>query len=924
MLTKRLLASLALLGASLCAHHHSFALAPAPTATTLNEGFVNPIGFYEASPTFSWVLPVTAQVQHQSAYQIQVFSDAALTSTSLLWDSGQVKTDQSTWVSYAGKPMPSRTTAFWRVRYWDQSNNSSDWSPIAHFELGLLHNKDWQASWIGLPKTAYTTKTAHNLALYHPLYLRKGFTTADKVKKARLHITALGVFEAHINGTKVGKDLMTPGWTPYHKKIETLTYDVSTLITNGENLLSVILAEGWHSGRLGWMQNQWVEKNPPRLLAQLEIEFANGTTQRVNTDGSWKGTLNGPIRSASIYEGETYDANFDLGAWQTPRYDQSQWQAVVAEPVNPNIALTPKRHNTVKAAQLLAPISVKTVKPGTVLFDFGQNMVGVPQLNLPVKKGNVLKLRHAEIVLPNGDILTDNLRTALSTNFYTANKDMQLNWQPTFTFHGFRYLEISGLDPKLQPSLEWVKGVVMHSDFLPNGTFSTSNKKLNQLQSNINWGLRGNFLDIPTDCPQRDERLGWTGDAQVFAPTSLFNTHTHSFWKSWLESMRLDQFADGAIPVVIPDVPASRAMLSPGWSDAGTIIPWEVYFRTGDLDTLAENYNMMLDLVNYYQSKSKDHTLDLKGFGDWVQPYPQAKDKERQNFGDTAMPLIATAFYARSIDLTLRAAKLLNKVDDVQRLSSLHAQVKAAFQQRFFTPKAELKEGLATQTAYLLALGFDLLSADLIAPAKVGLLQQIKLADNHLRTGFLGTPLLAPVLDQLGETDLMYTILMQETYPSWLHTVNEGATTMWERWDSYARTIDPKTPASDMNSFNHYSYGAIGEWMYERIAGIKPIQAGYKRTQFKPAIAGPLNSASANYQSPYGLIESAWEKNGTSVKYAISLPANTLGDVILPTTVDKLMVNGAELSKHKGIKVQKSERGLLYLTVTPGRYVFNF
>ena len=477
----------------------------------------------------------------------------------------------------------------------------------------------------------------------------------------------------------------------------------------------------------------------------------------------------------------------------------------------------------------------------------------------------------------NGTLYTANYRSAKSTDIYTAATDGTVTWHPTFTFHGFRYVELSGFPAGTRPAKEWVTGAVLHSAFGSKGRFTSSHELLNQLQSNITWGLRGNFLDIPTDCPQRDERLGWTGDAQVFAPAALFNADVHSFLASWLESMRLEQKPDGAIPSIIPNV-IKNHVGGPGWSDAATIIPWEVYVRTGDLRILEENFDMMRRWVGWYESQTKDHIIRIKTYGDWLQPY----SKEGGSRGDTPPALIGTAYFARSADLTARAARRLGKTTEAERLEALSGEIKKAFAANFFDPRGKLTTPSESQTGYLLALGFDLLPEPVRAGAADNLARLVGEADGHLRTGFLGTPLLAPVLDRFGHTTLAYQILFQETYPSWFYSIHQGATTMWERWNSYSHA-DGFGPVG-MNSFNHYAYGAIGQWMYERIAGLAPdpAQPGYKHFFIQPMPGGPLTSARAELDTPYGTAISAWTLENGILKVEAVVPPNTTATLVLP------------------------------------------
>lgn len=710
-------------------------------------------------------------------------------------------------------------------------------------------------------------------------YLRREFTVAKPVRSARLYATARGVFEVHLNGQKVGREYLAPGWTPYTHKIETLTYDVTEQLRSGANAIGAILGEGWYAGRLGW-EKSMPHGRKPHILLQLELTHNDGSTSMVVTDAEWKATDQGPIRSSGIYDGENYDARKDLGAWDCIDYNDSNWHPVRTEKLADTIALAPKRHYPVRVTENIQALKVSEPEPGRFVFDLGQNIVGWPVLQIPVDSGQVVKVRFAEMLEKNGTLYTANYRSAKSTNTYIAATKGTITWHPTFTFHGFRYVELSGFPVGTRPDKSWVSGAVLHSDFGWQGSFASSHKLLNQLQSNIRWGLRGNFLDIPTDCPQRDERLGWTGDAQVFTPAALFNADVYAFLASWLESMRLDQQADGSITSIIPNIDGliNNRCGGPGWADAATVIPWELYVRTGDISILKENYAMMKRFVGWYENKATEHIIDVEAYGDWLQPHSASGKLQ----GDTPRTLIGTAYFARSAKLTAQAARQLGMREEADRLEKLFASVASAFTKKFFDAEGKLSTDVESQTGYLLALGFDLLPETLRPKAVANLVRLIESADGHLRTGFLGTPLLAPVLDRFGHTDLAYQILFKETYPSWFYSIHQGATTMWERWNSYSHA-DGFGDAG-MNSFNHYAYGAIGQWMQERIAGLAPDpeHPGYKHFFIQPAPGGPLTFARAELETPYGKAVSAWKLDNGMLEIEAVIPPNTSATLILP------------------------------------------
>lgn len=752
------------------------------------------------------------------------------------------------------------------------------------------------------------------------VYLRREFTVAKPVAQARLYVTARGLYQMHLNSRRVGCDTLVPGWTPYHDRVETLTYDVANQVTPGTNVLGAVLARGWYAGRIGWPRLKDLLSRTPQLLAQLEILYVDGTRDTITTDDGWRATDQGPIRDSGLYDGENYDATMELRGWLTPGYDDTAWSPVSAEPVTDMPRLVPKRFPPVRHMETLQTQAITEPAPGRYVFDLGQNMVGRARIHVPLAQGDRITIRFAEMLNPDGSLYTENYRTAKSTDSYVAAETGMIDWQPTFTFHGFRYVELSGFSQSVTPSKDWVTGIVLRTALAPIGSFTSSHEKLNQLQSNITWGQRGNFLEVPTDCPQRDERLGWTGDAEVFCATSMFNFNTHAFWSSWLESVRSEQRRDGSIPVVIPNVIGRGS--SPGWGDAAIVVPWELYVRTGDRRVLADNYEMMRRWVDWYRTGSVDNISSATGYGDWLQPYPVLKSSPMT--GDTPQNLIATAYYGYGADVVAQAAELLGNEQDADEYRALARDVRQAFCQRFFDADGRLRNAPETQTGYLLALGFGLLPDELATKADSHLAALVREADDHLRTGFLGTPLLCPVLDQSGQASLAYTVLFQETYPSWFYSINQGATTMWERWNSYSRA-DGFGPAG-MNSFNHYAYGAIGRWMYERIGGLAPdpAQPGYKHILIQPAPGGPLTSASASLETPYGRAESAWHLDGDKLSMRAVVPPNTTATVVFPSgRPDEITLDGRPLVENTAAAaVAPRPDGKAAVDVPAGTYQF--
>ncbi len=868
----------------------------APAQLEVGEGFTNPLGYYEDTPRFSWVLPAQNTSMTQSAYRIQVALSPSFTENTVVWDSQKTASDENAWIRYGGTPLQSKQKVFWRVRYWNQANTASSWSQTQHLELGLLSKQDWQAKWIGHPDT-HLGKKPSKATLATAQYLRTTFTAKPEIKQARLYVTAKGLFEPYLNGKKVGKNVMTPGWTPYAKRIETLTYDVTAFINKGQNALAASLAGGWYAGRVHNIEEQ-DHVLPARFLAQLEITYANGESHTVVSDNTWQATLNGPITFASNYDGEHYNQHNEMPNWHNVGFNAQGWQQAIEAPLDANVKLSPKRHTAAINAQEMPALEVVSNKNGKAVFDFGQNMVGVPHIVLPVIANQKVTVRYAE-ALNKGEFYTDNYRSAESTNIYTPSQTGTIEYRPTFTFHGFRYIEISGFDTSKTPQLTWAKGLVQHSDFNVHASFKSSHSKLNKLAENVVWGLKGNFLDIPTDCPQRDERLGWTGDAQVFTTPSMYMADVYGFWAAWLESMREEQTENGWIPLYVPFVKWLN-FASSGWGDAATVIPWELYVLTGDKAILEDNYAMMQNWLNYHASQSKNNISKMMTFGDWLQPFPVSTGK-RKNRGDTDFDLISTAYHARSIELTLKAAQVLGKTDDIADLQKRHNAIKAVFRDTFFDKQLNLLTEHSTQTSYLLPIAFGLFTNSDKKLAEQKVVELIKQADTHLRTGFLGTPLLTQVLQSAGKSDLMYELLFKESYPSWFYSINNGATTTWERWNSYS--LEEGFNPEGMNSLNHYAYGTVSRWFYEGILGINPAKPGFKHIKIEPQFNARLTQASGEYATPQGTVAVDWNVTNGKLTLNVTVPNNTQADIILPARAQTgMLLNNAIVTSAAQLK----------------------
>lgn len=908
----------------------------------------NPLGIDITTPRFSWQLKADRRGVKQSAYQVLAASSADLISEANadLWNSSKQNSDQSIHIAYEGSSLNSRQRVYWQVSVWDEEGNQNT-SEIACFEMGLLESSDWQANWI----SAVLSGGARS-SIPVPFF-RKNFNIAKPVAKARLYSTALGVYECSLNGETVGQDVFAPGWTDYAKQVKYQVYDVAKQLKQGENTLGSILGDGWAAGFVGMGDRQtYVDK--AQFLAQLELSYEDGSHEIIATDASWKHQF-GPILESDMLMGEAHDARLELGAWDTPTYDDADWLAVETHS-RPSIRLAASNAAMIQRILELkagAPIETRTdflSKRDTI--DFGQNMVGRVRFKGSAPRGTTIVLRFAEVLDEKGHIYTDNLRTASATDVYTFKGEGEEVWETKFTFHGFRYVEIKNYPNEV--TADTLTGIVLHSVMTETGEFECSDPLLNQLQSNIVWGQRGNFLDVPTDCPQRDERLGWTGDIQVFVRTASFNMDVAGFMSKWADDVRDAQSEEGAVPAVVPNEGISLNDGGPAWADAAIICPWTIYLCYGDKTILAENYDVMERFMEFTLQESPGYIRcapdyeGWMGFGDWLSIN-----------ADTPRDLIGIAFLAYDANLMTKIALILGKDEDAKRYEKLHKDVKTVFQNRFLKggslSATELKaikdrqdvrlaDGISqgnlekkdygeinsdvyntelftpTQTAYVLGLHFDLLPNTLKARAAQELVEDIKRRDMHLSTGFVGSPYLPHALSDAGQLEFSYDLLNQKTWPSWLYAVTQGATTIWERWDGW--TEDRGFQSDEMNSFNHYAYGSIGSWMYQVIAGLEldPEKPAYKHSFIQPHIGGGLTFAKASIDTLYGRLSSHWQTSPEGLSLTVQVPANTTATVTIAGS--SVSENGVPVKDLKEVENFSHVQNSIRFDIPAGVYSF--
>jgi len=869
-----------------------------PSATVAPYGLrcehrVEPLGIDERAPLLSWRLRSTRRGDTPARHRVRVSS-----ADRQVWDSGEIADPAAVSARYAGAALEPRTRYQWQVTVTAEdgaANRAHSW-----FETG---NADWTAAWVTHDPSDVDVVDAPDdgeLALPdHGLRpatrLRREFTVAAAPVRARLYVTARGLYDAHLNGVRAGDHELAPGWTDYRDRIDYQTHDVTELVRAGANVVEATVADGWWSGYVGFDPRRSGAHygDAPQFLAELHLDHGDGTHEIIATDDTWH-TSRGPIRYADLLMGECHDLRRGTGTWSRATVvdtDHTRLTAAVAPPVR-------------VTEELLA--RTVTTHGDRHLVDFGQNFAGRVRLRARgLPPGTRVVVRHGEALNADGTLHTDNLRTAAATDVLVAGAEPDVVFEPRFTYHGFRYAEVSGLGELSEAD---VTGVVLHSDTPPAGEFACSDADLEHLHRNIRWGQRGNFVSVPTDCPQRDERLGWLADAQVFLPTACLNADVAAFFAGWLREVRGAQSDDGCFPNVAPKLAGVADDGAPGWGDAGVLVPWHLYRAYGDERFLEDNLDAMCAWVDFVHRHNPDlvwrHRVGPH-FADWLAPTPTPRE------------VVATAYFARSADLTARAAEVLGHNNTAARYGALAGHLRKTFVESFVTPDGRIAGD--TQTAYLLALAFELLPADLVPPAVERL---AALAGDGISTGFLGVSLIAPVLDAHGRPDLAHVLLRGTEPPSWLYPLRHNATTVWERWDGYTDERGFQVPA--MNSFNHYALGSIGEWLYRGVAGLDqaPDSVGYRDLLVRPR-PGTLAWARASYESVRGTVRVAWTRVDGVLRLDVTVPPGATATVHMPTAdPGGVRERGMPAREAAGVRIVGAEAGTLVCRLTSGDFHF--
>ncbi|MFW6303001.1 MAG: family 78 glycoside hydrolase catalytic domain [Candidatus Sumerlaeota bacterium] len=897
----------------------------------------NPLGITEKKPRFSWELSSDQRGQKQTAYEIIVASSPELLEKNKgdLWKSNKRRSNHTNQIVYEGKTLQSRQACCWKVRAWDAEGHATDWSEPAFWTMGYLKKNDWKALWIGYDKPRKEAKktkikypradqvsSAKNgkegEALLPPArYLRREFSLEKQVKSAFVTASATGIYEMYINGKRVSEDFFKPGWTDYNERIYTHTFDVSQIVKSGENAIGAVLADGWYSGFIGWNGvRDWYGKKL-RFLAQLEIEYTDGTSERIETSRNWKAST-GPVLEADFLQGELYDAREEKDGWDQAGFDDSDWDRVnITTQMDAKIEAHPGV--PVQVYKEYKPKSITEPRKGQYIFDFGTNFAGFTRLKINARRGTKIRIYHGERLNEDGTLYRENLRSARAMDTYICKGGDDEIYEPRFTFHGFQYALVTGLKEK--PDKKTLTGVELTSATPEAGSFKTSDKQTNTLYRNICQTQRANFLEVPTDCPQRDERLGWTGDAQIYVRTATYNNDIAAFFTKWLVDLEDAQNEDGAYPSVAPHLDVANFFGVAAWADAGIICPQTIHEVYGDTRVLDEHYSSMKKYMSFlhryadkhlsptrFYSKERGHGL-WDGFGDWLSIK-----------ADTPGQVVSTAYYAKVASMFASIAELLGHDKDAATWSKRFEHIRKAFVKAYVQADGKIEGD--TQSAYVLALAFNLLE-DEERKQRAGnhLVERLRERGWKLSTGFLGTKDLMGVLTEIGRTDIAYRLIQNNEFPSWGFSIKHGATSIWERWNGW--TPEEGFGPVGMNSFAHYSFGAVCEWMFRVMGGIDFLEPGYRRVAIRPRPGGRFKNVDAVYASINGPIECSWKRNKQNFKMTVDIPANVTALIYVPATMkSKVTESGKPAEKAEGLELKLFYGEAAIFEAESGHYEF--
>ena len=919
------------------------------------DGRENILGLGNIKPKFSWTIESEENDFLQKAYQIMV-SDAD--SKELLWDSGKVEEESGSFIPYSGRALKTRQRCKWKVRVWNTREEVSEWSSSGTFEMGLLQKEDWKGKWIepvqlpvekepefDMQSQLELHETTENYDRLHPcLFIRKEFEVKKPVKKARIYATAHGVYCLKLDGSRVGDQELAPGFTSYKKCLQYQTYDITENMSKGRHVLGIILSDGWYAGRIGMLGDSAQYGNKLAALLQIVLTFADGTEEIIGTDGSFRSST-GEYVYSDLYIGEKIDYRLKKEGWCTPGFCQDDWSRVNESDYGFD-NLEAQADEPVRIVEKLKAADILKTPKGETVIDFGRVTAGRVSLLVTGDTGMKIILEHSEVLDKAGNFLNNiNGRNKDQKDIFVLADSSPTVIEPSFTFHGFRYVRVSGYSGELKK--EDATALVLSSDLEQTGDFTCSDPRINQLQKNICQSQQGNMISVPTDCPQR-ERAGWTGDIQIFAPTACFNRMMYSFLNSWMENVRLEQYENGGIPNIIPFIPSynqfaggSQLPASAGWGDAVTIVPWALYQEYGDKSVLEKNYPAMKKWVEYIRrcaAGGMPETIDKtdqaaverqkylwntgQNLGDWLIPSIVA-DPSVENMlkcSTLTQEYISTCFYEYSTDILAQAAEILGKTEDAEFYGELARKIRDAYTEEYVPDDGYLGE---CQGVYVMALQFCISNQDKRKRAAEQLVRLIRENGNRLDTGFVSTPFLLDVLCREGYEDLAYQIMFQTECPSWLYEVEHGATTIWESWNA---VLPDGTPLPV--SYNHYAFGCVGDWMYRNLGGIRKLEPGYKKMQIKPGLNSGLSYVKIRHKSVFGIIGLEWktEKSGHAQMW-ISIPANTTAEVTFPgLDGTKITEKNVKTGEEKEVYPVRENEEEPYCEIGSGtyHYIYNY